>query len=142
MGILTSVLGQGRFALYGLAAAGLLILGWTVSGWRNDSLKLDDAKEAIRTAQARMAQAQRDAIKADEDRVTMGVKLTDAEEALRSNSTQAKVIIRRVVQSDSRCNLEPSVIRVLAAARRGGEQMPATPDPTPNAGGTTKAAPR
>lgn len=140
MGILTAIWAQARYGVYGLIVAGLLIAGWTAAGWRNDSLKLDDAKAALRTAQARMAQAQRDAVKADEDRVSIGIKLTDAEEALRSNSTQAKVIIRRVVQSDPRCNLEPSVIRVLAAARRG-EAVPATPDNAPDAGGTAKPSP-
>ena len=140
MGILASILSQWRFGLYGLAAAALLIFGWTAAGWRNDSLKLDDAKAALRTTQERMAQAQRAAIKADEERATMGMKLTEAEAALFSTSTQAKVVIRRVVQIDPRCDLEPSVIRVLNAARRR-EPVPSTADPTPKPRGTIAATP-
>lgn len=140
MGILTSILSQWRFGLYGLLAAGLLIAGWTANGWRMDAAKLVDAKVALRTAQERMAAAQRAAIKADEDRATMGVKLTEAEEVIRSNSTQAKVIIRRVVQSDPRCNIDAAVVRVLAAARRG-ETLPATADDASDPGPTPKATP-
>ena len=126
--------------LLGLAAAGLLIGGWTVNGWRADSQKLDAAKAAVRDAQNRMVAAQRASAKADDERAEMGMKLSDAEAALLTTSTQAKVIIRRVVQIDPRCDLEPSVIRVLNAARRG-EGLSPTTDPTPKPSGTIAAAP-
>ena len=120
MTILASILSQWRFGLYGLIAAALLIAGWTVNGWRNDALKLNDAKAAVREAQSRMAAAQRAAIQADEDRVSMGMKLSEAEATILTTNNQAKTIVRRVyIQSDPRCDLEPSIIRVLAATRRG-----------------------
>lgn len=135
-------LGQLKYGLYGLLAAGLLIAGWTVAGWRHDASKLQDAKEALRTAQERMAAAQRMAIKADEERVTIGLQLTDAELALREATLHAKTVIRTVyVKSDPRCDLEPSVIRVLNGARAGRVPDATAPnDATPAGPEATTAA--
>ena len=141
MGILASILSQWRFGLYGLAAAALLIFGWTANGWRMDAAKLNDAKAALRTTQERMAQAQRAAIKADEERATMGLKLTEAEAALLSTSTQAKVVIRRVVKTDPRCDIDAAVVRVMRNARSGNPEVPATPKPATRPSGAIIAAP-
>lgn len=123
--MLTAILSQWRAAAYGLLAAALLIAGWTANGWRHDAAKLQDAKEALRTAQERMAAAQRMAIKADEERVTMGLQLTTAELALKEASSNAKTVIRTVyVKSDPRCDLEPSIIRVLNGTRAAGGILP------------------
>ncbi len=134
MGFLATLLGHWRWAGAGLLAAGLLIAGWTANGWRHDAAKLQDAKKALRTAQERMAAAQRMAVKADEERVTIGLQLTDTELALREATNNAKTIVRTVyVKSDPRCDLDASVIRVLNGARAGRVPNAPAPDNAPTA---------
>ena len=119
MSILAALVANWRFALYGLLAAGLLIGGWTINGWRHDAGRLKDAQAALQTEQKAKMAAQRAAIKADEERVTMGMALSEAEAQLLTTSNQAKRIVRVHVTKDPRCDLEASVIRVLSAAREG-----------------------
>lgn len=143
MAILTAIFANWKAAAYGLLAAALLIAGWQVNGWRQDAARLDDAKAALRTAQEKMASAQRMAVKADEDRATLGLQLTEAELALKEASKNAKTVIRRVfVQTDPRCDLEPSVVRVLRDARSGTPIVPPAPDNAPNTTGAPTTPPR
>lgn len=129
MTILAAIASQWRAALYALLAAGLLIAGWTVNQWRVDAGKLVDAKVAIRDAQARMASAQRAAIKADEDRVKMGMRLSEAEAMILTTNRSAKEVVRRVyVTKDPRCDIDAAVVRVLRDARSGRAVMPTTTD--------------
>lgn len=130
MGILTSILSQWRFGLYGLAAAALLIFGWTANGWRNDAGNLKAAKAAIQAEQKAR-------LEADNDRVTMGMKLSELEAELLTSSNQAKQIVRVYVSKDPRCDIDAAVVRVLRDARAG--RMPSAPDDAPAAGGTSTA---
>lgn len=130
MGILTAIWAQARYGLYGLIVAGLLIAGWQANQWRVDSSQLKAAKAAIQAEQKAR-------LDADNERVTMGMKLSELEAELLTSSNQAKQIVRVYVSKDPRCDIEPSVVRVLRDARAG--RMPSTPDDASAAGGTSPA---
>lgn len=141
MSILYAILSQWRMGLLGLAATGLLIGGWTINGWRNDASKLKDAQAALQSTQARMVAAQRASAKADDERATMGMKLSEIEAELLTSSNKAKQIVRVYVSKDPRCDLERSIVRVLRDARSDTPPVSPTPVPTTRSSGTIIATP-
>ena len=132
MGILTAIWAQARYGLYGLIVAGLLIAGWQANQWRVDSSQLKAARAAIQAEQKAR-------LEADAARVTMGMKLSEIEAELFTSSNKAKQIVRVYVTKDPRCDLEPSVVRVLRDARAA--RMSSAADDAPAAGGTTAPTP-
>ena len=132
MGILTAIWAQARYGLYGLIVAGLLIAGWQANQWRIDSSQLKAAKAAIQAEQKAR-------LDADNERVTMGMKLSELEAELLTSSNQAKQIVRVYVTKDPRCDLEPAIVRVLRDARAG--RLPSTAYDVAPAGGTSTATP-
>lgn len=127
-----AILSQWRAVVYGLLAAGLIIAGWTVNQWRVDASQLKATKAAL-TAEMEAR------VRADRDRVGLATKLQEAETTIAANIDRAKEIVRVYVSKDPRCDLEPSVVRVLRDARAG--RMPTATDHLTSTGRTVTPTP-
>lgn len=127
-----ALLSQWRAVVYGLLAAGLIIAGWTVNQWRVDASQLKATKAAL-TAEMEAR------VRADRDRVGLATKLQEAETTIAANTDRAKEIVRVYVSKDPRCDLEPSVVRVLRDARAG--RVPTAPDHLTSTGRTVTPTP-
>jgi hypothetical protein len=124
MSILANLAANWRWGLYGLIAVGLLAVGWTVNSWRIDAARLKDAQAALRSEMAAR-------VKADADRLDLGMKLSEAEADI---LTATKIITKKVkiyVPDNRACDLGLPAIRLLNRARAG--LPPAPDDPAPAA---------
>lgn len=116
--MLTALLGQWRYAAYGLLVVAIFAFGWQVDTWRHNSQKLGDAQAALRAA----IQNQ---IEADAARAAAEAKMALAQGKI---TVQTKEIIRRVrivVHDRPGCDLDGSAIRLLNGARSGIVPPPA-----------------
>lgn len=115
-----AALGYAKWIGGGLIVAALLIGGWWLKGRVARAAQADELEMAL----ALETKARE---KADADRVTMGLQLSDAEAAL---LMKTKVITKEVVRhvKDNRdCDLGPDIVRMLSDAR--GTAVPAAADP-------------
>lgn len=110
-------------------------IGWTVNGWRIDAQRTRQAEVAVQ-------EAVRARVRADLDRVQMGLRLAAAEAAAGDRVRVIERKIRVYVPRNRACDLSPAAVGLLNDARAG---LPAAPyDPpaaSPAPGAPAGAAP-
>ena len=126
--MLAAIFSQGRFALYGLLAAGLIIGGWMANGWRLEAAQARGLRQAL---QAEMKAR----VEADAARVALGLQLSEAEAAIGTGIKVIREKVRVHVPASADCNIPDGFRGLLERARNGdvspGSDDPATPGPGP-----------
>lgn len=98
-------------------------IGWTVNGWRIDAQRTRQAEIAVQ-------EAVRARVRADLDRVQMGLRLAEAEGLARANIRTIEKKIRVYVPRNPACDLGSGAVSLLNIARAG---VSAAPDDPPGA---------
>ncbi len=118
--MLSSIVAQWRYGLWGLITAGLVIFALQVSHWRARAQEADIAEAALKTKIAEMVKYQR--------------ALVDARRRLRIKKTEVIVktndvikTVTKYVKNDPDCSFSADVIRVLNDAKRMSPAAPGTP---------------
>jgi hypothetical protein len=121
--LLAAILSQGRFAIYGLLAAGLVIGGWTANGWRLEAANARGLRAALQSEMAAR-------VEADAARVALGMQLSEAEAAIITGTKVVREKVKTHVPASADCNI-PDGFRLLLERARSG--LPPAADPTPTA---------
>lgn len=119
--MLAAILSQGRFALYGLLAAGLLIGGWMANGWRLEAAQARGLRAALQSEMAAR-------VEADAARVAMGMQLSEAEAAIITGTKVVREGVKTHVPASADCNI-PDTFRGMLERARTGQMPPAADDP-------------
>jgi hypothetical protein len=121
--MLTSLVAQWRYGLWGLITAGLVIFALQVSHWRARAHDATVAEAALKAQIAEMVQYQR--------------ALVEARRRLRDKKTEVIVktndvikTVTKFVKNDPDCSFSADVIRVLNDAKRMSPAAPGTPRET------------
>lgn len=116
--MIAALLSQWRAAIYGLAAAGLIIAGWTANGWRTEAREARMLKsEAAAERAARRA--------SDEARAIAEAQLLDMQESVQIEVREVVKRVPVVVNNSPDCALGLDALRLLNQAR-GHDPLPAT----------------
>lgn len=110
-----------KYALAGLFVASLIILGWTANGWRLKAAQADVARIELRNEIERR-------VKADADRLSLQVKLSEAEARIGTGVRIVTKTIRQYVHDEIDCRLHSPVSDGLRSLR-AGELPLTTPEP-------------
>ena len=94
----------------GLLVASLIIMGWMANGWRIKSATADVLKLELRDELQRR-------VKADADRLTLQVKLSEAEARIGTGVRIVTKTIKQYVQQNSGCDLPEPVASQLQQLR-------------------------
>ena len=110
-----------------LIALALLYGGWAANGWRIKATQADALKIELRNELQRR-------VKADADRLSLQVKLSEAEARIGTGVRIVTKTIKQYVQPNDLCNLSEPVAGQLQQLRRG---VPPAPTKLVGAGATT-----
>ena len=109
----------------------LFVGGWKANGWRIEAGQLQAAKHEIRAELERR-------VKADADRLSLQVKLSEAEAKIGTGVKIVTKSIREFIHDTPDCRItNPAVIDGLRRLRAGETVLP----PTPGQPATGRAAP-
>lgn len=125
--MLGALFAQWRYAAAGLIFAAAVIFAWNAAVWRSKAAELGAARAEIR-------RLNNVALRAHSFAIDLAKKLEKAEKETAAKAGKSKEVIRRVVTIDPRCDLEPSVLRVLNDLRVPA--APAAPAPATRRPGT------
>lgn len=107
-----------KIAGAGLFVASLIILGWTANGWRIKAAQAEVLKVELRNELQRR-------VKADADRLSLQVKLSEAEARIGSGVRIVTKTIREYVKDSPDCRIHAPVSNGLRDLRAG--IMPTAP---------------
>ena len=110
-----------------LIALALLYGGWAANGWRIKATQADALKIELRNELQRR-------VKADADRLSLQVKLSEAEARIGTGVRIVTKTIKQYVQPNDLCNLSEPVAGQLQQLRRG---VPPAPTKLVGAGAAT-----
>lgn len=108
-----------KIAGAGLFVASLLILGWQANGWRIKAAQADVLKVELRNELQRR-------VKADADRLSLQVKLSEAEARIGTGVRIVTKTVREYVQDKPDCRIAAPVSNGLRDLRAGNLPSPAT----------------
>lgn len=108
-----------KIAGVGLFVASLLILGWQANGWRIKAAQADVLKVELRNELQRR-------VKADADRLSLQVKLSEAEARIGTGVRIVTKTVREYVQDKPDCRIAAPVSDGLRDLRAGNLPSPAT----------------
>ena len=125
------MLGYLKIAGAGLFVASLIILGWQANGWRIRAAEASLARAELRHEQERR-------VRADADRLSLQVKLSEAEAKIGTGVKVVTRTIREYLHDKPDCRISsPVVIDGLRSLRAG--EAPVSPAPAQPA--NSRAAP-
>ena len=110
-----------KIAGAGLVAASLIILGWQANGWRIKAAQADVLKLELRNELRRR-------VKADADRLSLQIKLSEAEARIGTGVRIVTKTVRQYVKDSIDCRIHSPVSDGLRSLR-AGELPPAAPEP-------------
>lgn len=121
MSILLGILGQWKYAVYGVLVAGLVLGGWTANGWR-----LEAAQAKIVRAELRNEVERR--VRADADRLALAKEILEGEGKTIENTRVVKERIYVRIKDNAGCDLV-GLSGVLNRTRAGLPPAADGPDP-------------
>lgn len=111
-----------KIAGAGLFVASLIILGWTANGWRIKAAQAEVLKVELRNELQRR-------VRADADRLSLQVKLSEAEARIGTGVRIVTKTVREYVQDKPDCRISAPVSNGLRDLRAG--IMPTAPAKPP-----------